>query len=126
MYGACVAFNIPRFLTDRIERIDCPGERTADPAWEGGSGTPEGGAAEDYPGAREEGAFTVYFRWPGYTHVRTNPQFERVYNWLYFTFGICLPCLFLVVSSVLLVRALGRAQTKLRQIRAGEVCQPLL
>jgi len=98
-------FNAPRFLNNRVEHIYCP--PNGDEPLE----------ADEY----EDTSFTIYFRWPGDTHVKINPQFERVYNWLYFTFGICIPCAVLITTSTFLVRALRRARCKLRLIRAVEV-----
>lgn len=88
VYGACVVFNIPLFLTYRVEFIDC-------------------GPVHQ-----------LYFRWPGLSHVKRQPSLENAFMWLYFLVGVCLPFIGFVYCNVFLVRALHNTHTRLRHIRA--------
>lgn len=92
IYCLCLLLNAPRFFFYKIEKIEC--------------------VKVDY---------VAYFRWPSHVHGRTNPSLQKSYDWFYFIIGIALPCGLLVLCNALLVRALRRARTKLRLIRAIEV-----
>lgn len=100
VYAACVVFNVPRFMTYGIEQIHC---------------------ADDDDDDESSSSTSVFFQWPGETHVKRRPELERVYMWLYFAFGIGVPFVCLVFSNVFLVRALRVACVRLQSIRAVDV-----